>query len=116
MNCGGEGTTTAKYLHVFDNEIWKESDPKQERCEFSLGTPPRVKTKVDVKPKKKKQTGKTNTVTPIKQNRFSFSSFLIPTFVTGERKDYQFFYCICALKNALKILSTTLRKEGFAQL
>ncbi|CAH1407866.1 unnamed protein product [Nezara viridula] len=118
MNPCGDATMSAKYLHRFDNELWAEIDPIEKKRNLKFDTPSRIKKKIEAKPKKKKEKEeeKEGKKIRIRNTQFSFTSFLIPLCVTGERKDYQFLYCICALRNALKILSTTLRKEGFAQL
>ncbi|XP_014293805.1 fructose-1,6-bisphosphatase 1 isoform X2 [Halyomorpha halys] len=108
--CQDDHSYTAKYLHQFDNKLWDYVEPGGKMCRSS-----RNKKKAEVKPKKETKTTEAEEI-PIKNKRLSFTSFLIPICITGEKQDYQLLYCVCALKNALKFLSTTLRKEGFAQL
>lgn len=113
------GTNSAKCIYLYNRRAWNNIEatyaiPSKD-IKIKKKQPVKNVSKVEAGGKKKAMKEEIQRE-KIKNTRYSFTSFIIPLLITGNKKDYQLLYCICALKNAVKIMSTTLRKEGFAQL
>ncbi|XP_014293775.1 fructose-1,6-bisphosphatase 1 isoform X1 [Halyomorpha halys] len=120
-----KGSKYAEVISSVNQSAWKTIEPvlriPYSRPDLGVRKKEKKQAKHDPKEKfvKKKKCVKSESEISkeeINSTRVSFTAFIMKLCITGEKKDYQLLYCLYNLKRGLKFMSTTLRKEGFAQL